>query len=226
MTKLIVGSTAKVFENALLRYGFSPIFIPDFNGLSGAVTSHPDSLIYVLPSGELLTYGDYYRENEGFFSSLPFSFVLTDEEYGRLYPYDILLNALPIDNYIVGRCDRISRYIMNGKAPLTVRQGYARCSSLAIGSSVITADKGISSAMLSKGYDTLLIQPGHILLSGCDYGFIGGASFVHGKTVYFFGDISLHPDYPAINNFLSERGYLQISLSNQPLCDCGSAICM
>lgn len=56
-----------------------------------------------------------------------------------------------------------------------VPQGYSRCCCMPVDDkSFITSDKGIAKALSACNADVLLIEKGHILLPGFDYGFIGG----------------------------------------------------
>ena len=82
----------------------------------------------------------------------------------------------------------------------------------------------MAQVLKNNGIETLLIGPGHIALPPHEYGFIGGASFVHEKQVYFFGDINLHPDSSAILDFIYRHGYEAISLAEEGLLDLGGAV--
>ena len=113
-----------------------------------------------------------------------------------------------------------------GKIPVDVRQGYARCSSAVVdGRSVITADPGIAAALMKLGdVDVLTVEPGHVLLPGFDYGFIGGASGRVGDELIFSGDLSAHPDFRAIEAFADQRGVRLKCFPEFPLTDIGSII--
>ena len=65
------------------------------------------------------------------------------------------------------------------------------------------------------------ISPGSVLLDGYDYGFIGGASGFDGRSLYFCGDVDLHPDGCAIRSFCDDHGIGCVSLSPLPLHDVG-----
>ena len=75
-----------------------------------------------------------------------------------------------------------------------------------------------------NGIKVSLIRPGFITLPPHEYGFIGGASGVYEKTVYFFGDVRLHPDFDKIKKAIEEEGFDWISLSDEPLADVGGFI--
>lgn len=58
-----------------------------------------------------------------------------------------------------------------------VPQGYTRCCLLPVDdTSFITSDIGIANALISAGADVLVIEKGHIELTGFNYGFIGGCA--------------------------------------------------
>ena len=84
---------------------------------------------------------------------------------------------------------------------INVNQGYAKCSCAACSSGVITADDSIFKTLCKQGINSLKITPGHVTLTGYDYGFIGGASGVIDGKLTFFGDVSKHPDFSKIKEF-------------------------
>ncbi len=146
------------------------------------------------------------------------------------YPDNVSLNAAyaggrlfckvsSLDNAVKEFCNSHDIDIIN------VNQGYSKCSTLVIGeNAIITADSSIAKAALKCDVDVLLISPGNIRLEGADYGFIGGASGVIGKTVYFFGDIELHPDSDSITAFIKRHNYNYTSVGGWPLVDVGGFI--
>lgn len=83
---------------------------------------------------------------------------------------------------------------------INVRQGYAKCSVCVAGGGIITSDGGIYRAVYDKT-EALLISEGNVALPGYDHGFLGGASGFD-KKLYFTGDISAHPDFMRIDDFL------------------------
>jgi hypothetical protein len=88
----------------------------------------------------------------------------------------------------------------------------------------ITADPGIYKKLTSLGINTLLIKCGGISLPPYEYGFIGGASGVDGDTVFFLGNLDLHPSANEIKDFIMGLGMRVISLSDEPLSDLGGLI--
>ena len=221
MKKIILGSSAIPFSESVFHYtGLEPVTLPFSKRISDSVKGHADSLVF-FRDGSLITFDDYYLENRNLFDSLKIPIITTNEYYSDTYPYDILFNAIEINGAVIGRCENISALIKEGKSEIRVPQGYARCSTLLAGMScAVTADTKLSRALSNLSVDTLLIRSGHIILEGYDYGFIGGASLVIGKYVFFFGDISVHPDGKAICEFLSSAGAETVSFPS-PLTDFG-----
>ncbi|MBR5538755.1 MAG: hypothetical protein IKU61_02530 [Clostridia bacterium] len=193
--------------------------MPQNASLPSPVCTHPD-MSAVTIQGRLFSAGDMAR----FFAA-----VDTGETFGDRYPYDVIFNGFEIGGNLVCNENSFSKAVLqfatdNGMRVINVNQGYAKCSTLVLGNKgVITADRSIAKA-LEGVCKVLLIEAGGILLPPYNFGFIGGASFIIGKTVYFFGNICNHRNCDMILNFISECGFNAISLSDEPLFDCGGGI--
>ncbi|MED9968661.1 MAG: hypothetical protein UFA98_01425 [Ruminococcus sp.] len=149
----------------------------------------------------------------------------------RKYPYNVLLNCLYFNDKLYGKLTAVDDSVIayckqNGIETVIVNQGYTRCSTLVIAEkAAITADKSIEKALKNDGAEVLLISPGNIVLEGFDYGFIGGAGFADNRTVYFFGDITKHPDFVKISAFTEKyNSKIEILCKKQPLTDIGGAV--
>ncbi len=229
MPYILISKLAhKKYAAKLKLLGFTPISLPTDKRLNKTVSSHADTLIY--------TDGTVLIANSDYINTLP-------EEVRSLivgvpkcpsgdYPTDAVFNALCIGELLFARTASLAEAVKvsaksAGYTIINVKQGYAKCSTLALPkkNAAITADSGMAKAMEQYGVRVLKISPGHITLPGCEYGFIGGASFVDEKseTVYFFGDITAHPDAEDIISFIKEAGYSYISLDGE-LTDFGGAV--
>lgn len=217
---LFCGKLSQKAENALLALGYTPVLLPPFSKLPTPVASHPDMLLF--PYGEgFLTAGSYYREHREFFDALSLPLTLTEEEIGAKYPHDVLLNAFAIEGKIFGG-KHISKRIASLGKHIAVAQGYARCSVSFFGKGSVTSDPSLYAALTAEGVDTLLIEAGNILLEGYGYGFIGGASLTLSPTLTaFFGRLEDHPDFERMQDFAAKKGVTLLSLTNEPLTDCG-----
>ena len=238
MPYILLGEPAfKLYADTLFRCGFTPISLPPEANLSTAVRTHADTLIW--------SDGTTHIANSEYISRLPSdlrSYIteVSDAPYGE-YPNDTVFNALRVGRYLFARTASLALSVRqaaqaNGLEIVNVNQGYAKCSTLALSAhgAAVTADEGMAKAMESRGIRVLRITPGYIALDGCEYGFIGGASFVYEplnccsighepRRVFFFGSLRTHPDAEAITHFLSQYGYEAVSLEGR-LTDFGGAI--
>ena len=226
MKIIFIGEGGAYFSDALKSHGFSPIILPEDEKLPKAVSSHADMLTVNL-GGELLFSSGYYKKNEDVLKDFPV--ILTDEEYGGKYPGDILFNVLFTPTHLYGNLPYISEKIKefansNGITPVCVKQGYAKCSVAKINGGYITADTVLHRALTENGEKVLKITEGHFVLPGLNYGFVGGSSFCSDGKLYFFGDISLHPDYEKIKSFCLEFQTEAVSLSSGTPVDIGGAV--
>ena len=160
-------------------------------------------------------------------------FTLKDciRQPGSSYPDNVLLNGLFLDGKLYGKMSAIDPIVLDycsaEQIPvINVNQGYTRCSTLIINEhAAITADSSIANALKYNGVEVLQISPGHILLEGYDYGFIGGAGFCDGESVIFFGDISRHPDYQLIRTFCEKQHRtIRVICKENPLTDIGGVV--
>lgn len=194
---------------ALERLGYTIKYTYPWEELAEPVAAHPDMQLCLL-KGQLFR-GEPSRVR-------------------RDYPGDVAYNALGLDRYFVHRLDATAPELLAaaktlGLEPVNVRQGYTKCSTVAVdGGAVITADTGIASALESRGLAVLRIRPGYVALPGYDAGFLGGTSGRIGNAVWFNGDLSRHPDHLAIRTFIQHRGLTVVDFPGTELVDIGSII--
>jgi len=153
----------------------------------------------------------------------------TEKEIAGNYPDDIKLNVAVMGDLVFGNMsytDKNALNLLSDKEPVTVKQGYTKCSVLVVSeNAAITDDETIYRKMSEKGIDSLLISKGDISLPGHGYGFIGGASGkISENEVVFFGDITRHKDFSLIFAFLQKHGCSLRCTDNGPLRDIGGII--
>lgn len=225
---LLCSENIRKEDEISLSEHFSLIKLKPFSMLESAVASHADMLL--CPLGDTLAlHGLYYAENKDLFDKFDkfkIKTVQANESVGKKYPSDILLNGLFLSQTLYGRIDKLSCLLTEyAKEKIFVSQGYTRCSVCKINeNAIITADKSIAEAASAHGVDVLLITPGHILLDGYDYGFIGGASLTYRDNVFLFGNVEKHPDYVKMRDFAEKYSVKLISLSDLPLSDIGGGV--
>ena len=219
---------------SLASLGFKVILLPRDERLQLPVRSHADMLLGVIKN-DIFCSEKYFIENRDIFNAIEaYGYTVTTckAELSQKYPQDIAFNMLFVGNSIIGKIDfiaeEIKEYAQRNKIELLrVKQGYSKCSTLLLGDdAIICADDGIISEAERINLSTLKIENSHdaITLQGYGYGFIGGASGVFGKNVYFAGNIDLHPQVKKIAEFLTKFGFDAISLCEDKLCDVGGII--
>ena len=186
--------------------------------------THPDILVHPLPSGDLVVDRDnfgYYEEIIGDKKIIPSHSSLTGK-----YPGDIHLNAFAFKKIFIHNLKRTDQVILDyyknrGYELVNIKQGYAKCSCLVTEDFVITSDGGIYES-LRDFIPIYKIDHGQIKLQNFNYGFIGGATGVLGKKIFFTGDLSHHSSYEEILKIINEYDYEIEILSKDPIEDYGT----
>ncbi len=218
----------------LSELGISVLTLPPDNDLPELLKMHADLSVFAI-AGELILRKDYYEKNMlySIFEELNVKPILSDSKAGINYPDDCGLCAkLAGSNLICNPAITASEILELAEANrfriIPVRQGYCACSCVSLfDGAIITSDPGISRVLKEDGYPFLRIVPGFIKLSGYgdgNQGFIGGCSGLFGNTLFFNGNLSLHPDAKAIISFCSDHETEVVSLHNAPLEDCGGIV--
>ena len=210
--------------------GFSVCILPHDDRLPRPVRSHPDMLIFNL-GNKIFCSRKYYESNSDVFSlisSYGYEIEPSDATISNRYPDDIAFNFIYVNNRICGNIQHIAKEIIEytktiNCSTVSVKQGYAKCSTVVLGNkAIITADSGIYNAAVDLGVEALKTENSpSISLPGYNYGFIGGACGVFKNTVYFIGNIDIHPFADIIKVFCKKHGYQVLSLSTMPLTDIG-----
>ena len=146
------------------------------------------------------------------------------------YPGDIIYNGFSTGKYFIHDLKHTDEELLKavdelGLIKVNVKQGYACCSIVPVDEdSIITADRGIARAAEAAGIAVLTVGPGHVELPGYDTGFLGGTSGRVGEEIVFNGDLSAHPDFDTIREFIESRGLRIKYFESYPLRDIGSII--
>lgn len=193
------------------------------NLLKGLDT-HPDILVHPLPSGEIVVDRDNFEYYKKIFPDkkiLPSHSILS-----KKYPKDIPLNAFTFKNYFIHNLKFTDKVLLDyyknsGYEMIDIKQGYGKCSSLVTEDFIITSDGGIYES-LRDFIPIYKIKHGEIRLQNFNYGFIGGATGVLGKKIFFTGDFSHHSSHEEILKIIKKYNYEIEILSKYPIEDFGS----
>ena len=186
--------------------------------------THPDILTHPLPSGEIVVDRDnleYYKNIFPDKKILPSHSILS-----KKYPKDVSLNAFTFKNYFIHNLKYTDKFLLDyykesGYDLVNIKQGYAKCSSLVTDDFIITSDGGIYES-LRDFIPIYKIDHKQIKLQNFNYGFIGGASGVLGKKIFFTGDFSNHSSHEEILKIIKKYNYEIEILSKDQIEDFGS----
>lgn len=208
--KVIVSAQAGEELKEYLRKKADLILFYPIDNVHEPVRCHPD-LVYCRLKDDIIFMGN--------------EMLLRPE-----YPGDIIYNGFSTGKYFIHDLKHTDRQLLKaaedlGLITVNVKQGYACCSIVPVDEdSIITYDRGIAGACEAAGLNLLTVEPGHVELPGYDTGFIGGTSGKVGDEIIFNGDLSAHPDYTGIVEFIEERGLKVKYFEGYPLRDIGSII--
>lgn len=224
MRKIIILSNdlEKNFYSYIKSKAFEIIKLKESKSTYKAIAKHPD--IFTFSLGDQLVVAP---EVINYFSSdLKNRLLLGKSEIKREYPGNICYNVAQVGSFGIHNT-KYTDPIIKKKLDcdwIHVNQGYTKCNTLVVDDqSLITSDRSIYKETTKKGLDCLLIQPENIVLKGLDYGFIGGASIKINDEIVFYGDVTKHPDYFQIKQFIEKRN-LKIKYFKFPLEDIGSGV--
>lgn len=207
MSKVYISQFAGTpLKKYLTGNGYKIIEVKSSTQVYEGISSHPDIFMCKI-NGQII-------ESEG--------------DLGYSYPENIKYNGIQIGNYFVHNTNFTAPKLMAavknaGLTPVHVNQGYTKCNVVLVDDcSIITSDEGIARTLGPLGIHVLLISPGSIKLKGFPTGFLGGTSGVVGDSILFNGDLSEHPDYIPITNFIFDRGLRLQFFDDYELEDIGS----
>ena len=225
MKVLINESIAKAFSSFT---NLECVALPPYKRLSAPVACHADMLFCVIDD-TMFCYEDYVKES-GLLNELEKSgkrIVYVSNVCEGKYPSDIGLNVLIMGKTLFCNVAHTSKEIleyakMREYEVINVKQGYSACSTLVIDeNNAVTADMGMYKKINECGKKALLISNEGILLDGYNCGFVGGASSVIDKNIYFFGDINTLGDHDKIKHFVECCGGTIFSISSGRVYDFG-----
>lgn len=227
--KVLIGERYRpLLEEILIYQGFEPVFLPDNPLFNLPLRGHTD--LSVLPKDNcILVSKGTDSKIVNYLTSEGCQVSLAQGAEGECYPMDVGLCLCDTGRYVIANpdtADPAAIELLADRTWIPVKQGYARCSVCVVNEeSILTSDKGISSAARRAGLDVLEIENGNIELPGYKEGFIGGATIpLPDKEILFIGSLDEHPDKDRILSFLHEKDKDARFLIKGPLLDIGSGL--
>ena len=226
--RCLIGSKYTEEIKELNDLGIETILLPLNKNLDEEINNHADILSFKLNNDKLIIDSNAVGEIN---SKLKEYECIACCNISSPYPADVKLNIAKIGNRIICNTKYVSEIVMqyaekNNQEIVHTAQGYTKCSLCILSdNAVITEDVSLSSLLKKYQIDVLTIKPGYVTLSDKHFGFIGGAAcMISDKEMYFSGNISLHPDYCKIIEFLNKYGVKPVFNKNRVLRDFGGLI--
>lgn len=225
VTEVLISSGDESLTKSLANLGIISHQIHKNGKLEPFCANHADILTYHLGNG------DFIADNTAVNALKDCNICETVNVFSP-YPNDCLLNAADIGDFLICSSKITHKTILKAaekrnKRIIHVNQGYAKCSVCIVKrDTFITDDESIyRECSKENGISVFFVSKGSVSLKGQNYGFIGGASgLISENTLFFNGDLSLHKDFVAIEQFLSYHNVKYTDIKNKPLTDIGSII--
>lgn len=217
----------EVEKENLEKLGFTVLAVPPSGILYEAVCGHPDMLLNIIHKNTIMVHSDMQIDFIDKLKNFNIDIVVSQSSLQKNYPYNVLLNAVNLDNLFMHNVKYTDAELLNlvrNKKIKNVNQGYTKCSTAVISSTAImTSDKGIALSAQEESLDVLLLPPGDISLPGLDYGFIGGCcGLLEAGLLAFYGNLNYYTYGKEIMNFLKKHNVEAAFLRQGKLIDRGS----
>ncbi len=199
--------------------------LPEDRQIAAPIADHPDSLICIF-EGKLYTHFEYAKvakkELLEICEKCSLELCAASCERADKYPLDCGFNALPLPDrhQLIGRKKSLAEPLRSLCSANTA-QGYAGCTALYTGGTVITADPSIEKACMGIGIPVYKISGRDISLPGYNEGFIGGAGGAFDKTVCLFGSPDHSESAREVLEFCKKNVLSLLSLEDEILTDRG-----
>lgn len=226
---VIVSEKAVALMSVLENLGFDVIPAGLNSSVDERIADHPDISYFFDGDNTLFLAGEYSQRAENFINS-GIDTVVINDKLGDKYPFDVRLNCVTAGNNFICNKNTVSKTILDhmikkGYNIIQVKQGYTKCSVITVSdNAIVTDDPSISEKCSQNGLDVLLVSKGYVSLQGFEYGFIGGtAGRVGERLLIFNGNITAHPDFACLSEFL-EKHNVKYIFTEEMLTDIGSIL--
>jgi len=212
----------KEFYKYIEKYDYEIVKIKKSTNTYESISSHPDIFVFSTDK-KIIVDESIYKNLKNKFGDI---IIKGDSIVSNKYPNNIFYNVAKVGEFAIHNVKYTDKKIIDYSnfKWINVNQGYSKCNTLVVDdNSIITSDIGIYKEVIKVGINALLIRPGHVILKGLDYGFIGGTAVRINNEIIFYGNIEQHPDYNKISEFIKSRN-LNIKSFQFELEDIGSCI--
>lgn len=218
-------------EKAMTDLGIEIIKTTPCKELYEAVNGHADIVVHPIGDNKLVVAPNVFDNLQPVLTKKGFALTKGETWLKRNYPENIAYNVLRVGTFAFHHSKYTDRSILkefekNNVKLIHVNQGYTKCSACVVNeNSIITSDYKLAKEVEKFGIESLLIKPGGIILSGLNYGFIGGSGGLLSRNIMAFtGNLDNIQDNYKIVDYLNSKGIEVKILSRKQIFDIGSII--
>ena len=209
-------------KNNLSNYG--ELFeLETSNNVYDTISGHPDIFIFqhnndliIAPQSPQNLIDKLVEKNISFQTGI--------NNLGIKYPETAFYNVANNADIFIGNIKSCDESIINcaiGKLWIQTKQSYSRCNNIILNStSIITNDNKVHKQIETSLY----INPEEIILTGFDYGFIGGCAGITDNKVFLIGSLKHHSQGKIITEYIKATNHEIVELYDGPLFDGGGII--
>jgi len=221
----IIDSRSSLQTINNLRKYVSDIYQFKTSGITGnSISGHPDIFIYqdnnyfVVAPNAPVEFFDFLNNH-----NIPW--LKGENRVGDEFYNSVQYNCLNTSDFLfhkAGYTDPTILEINKGREFVQLSQAYTRCSLVHLGGdNYLTSDRGIEKVLSRKGLSCFYFSPKKITIQDHNNGFIGGATGIWGKRIFFNGNIALHADGKRLKEYLLRLDFDMVNLSDHYLYDGG-----
>lgn len=228
---IVDGSIDDEIYNNIKKLNFKIIKTIECKEVDKSIAYHPDIVIHPLNHNTLLiapNVFDYYEEK---LAGKGIKLIKGEKKLESLYPNNIAYNVGRLSGVAIHNFkhtdEKLKYYLEKENLDfVNIKQGYTKCSLAVLDEYTgMTADIPMYEKLTKRGFNMLLIDPGHIILEGQNYGFIGGTSGSLSENDFLLsGSLKEHPNKKEILKFISKNNKKLITLSEKNIRDIGTII--
>ena len=192
-----------------------------------AISGHPDIFFCPTPAGLIVA----PNLPETYFQILDCNairYYIGSMPVGKVYPETARYNALVNERFIIqnpGTSDPVILNLNPEKQIIAVKQGYVRCSLVALpNNSFITSDRGIEKSLKKQKAEVLFVDPAAIWLDDFEHGFFGGVCGIFENMLFVCGSLDYFKEKLLIESFVARAGMQVVELYAGPPVDVGTIL--
>ncbi len=227
---IVSYKSSKEFKNLLNSLNIDVIETLPLKNLDSPVNDHPDMVSHPIDDRSIVVYYEHYNYYKEKLFKYNINVIPSNDFLEKKYPKDILLNISRVGSYYFYKEDCIDTNLNNELRkeiiPVTVSQGYAKCSSMIIkDNTVITTDLKLHKKYKGLNLNSYLLPPKDINLPGYSTGFIGGTCGNIGKDeLIFYGNLEKYKYYDKLKEILDYENIKYYYPKTDSFIDRGSII--